>query len=151
MLIEQETASIIRYILDNADGLTPYYENIPEDFMVPSVYFPAPELITDNETFNTYVIRFTWYIHFFHKTTNEAYQLAFRFVDMLRANKNLIPVVDEKGSFICENIRLKNPTLTIADDGAVLVELGWNSIRPYKREEVQKMQKLFLFKYVKGN
>ena len=42
--LEQEIASVIRFILDSVPGITPYYWDIPEGFVVPSVFFPQPEL-----------------------------------------------------------------------------------------------------------
>ena len=38
--LEQEIASVIRFILDSVPGITPYYWDIPEGFVVPSVFFP---------------------------------------------------------------------------------------------------------------
>lgn len=40
--LEQEIASVIRFILDSLPGITPYYWDIPEGFVVPSVFFPQP-------------------------------------------------------------------------------------------------------------
>ena len=40
--LEQEIASVIRFILDSVPGITPYYWDIPEGFVVPSVFFPQP-------------------------------------------------------------------------------------------------------------
>lgn len=42
--LEQEIASIIRFILDATTGLTPYYQQVPDSFIVPAVYFPQPVL-----------------------------------------------------------------------------------------------------------
>ena len=53
-MIEQELASIIKFVLDATDDPAPYYHNIPEDFFVPAVYFPTPEITTGGETFLTY-------------------------------------------------------------------------------------------------
>ena len=49
--LEQEIASVIRFILDSVPGITPYYWDIPEGFVVPSVFFPQPELTPLGDTF----------------------------------------------------------------------------------------------------
>ena len=53
-MLEQEMASIIKYVLDRAGGPSPYYWNVPRHFSIPAAYFPTPELDTGGETFLTY-------------------------------------------------------------------------------------------------
>ena len=43
-MLEKEVASIIKFILDSAGNPVPYYHNMPENFVVPSVYFPSQYL-----------------------------------------------------------------------------------------------------------
>lgn len=57
--LEQEIASVIRFILDSVPGITPYYWDIPEGFVVPSVFFPQPELTPLGDTFASYTQRAT--------------------------------------------------------------------------------------------
>ena len=42
-MIDQEIASIIHFILGTAKGVSPYYFNMPQDFAIPSFFFPPPE------------------------------------------------------------------------------------------------------------
>ena len=63
--LEQEIASVIRFILDSVPGITPYYWDIPEGFVVPSVFFPQPELAPLGATFASYAVEYDWYIRFF--------------------------------------------------------------------------------------
>ena len=67
-MLEQEMASIIKFVLDNAQGPSPYYWNVPQHFCVPAAYFPTPEIDTGGETFLTYYMDYIWYIKLFHKT-----------------------------------------------------------------------------------
>ena len=62
--LEQEIASVIRFILDSVPGITPYYWDIPEGFVVPSVFFPQPELTPLGDTFASYAVEYDWYIRF---------------------------------------------------------------------------------------
>lgn len=54
--LEQEIASIMKYVIDRAGKPAPYYWEVPAHFAVPSVYFPMPEIDTGGETFLTYYI-----------------------------------------------------------------------------------------------
>lgn len=74
--LEQEIASVIRFILDSAPGITPYYWDIPEGFVVPSVFFPQPELTPLGDTFASYAVEYDWYIQFFASTDEDAYASA---------------------------------------------------------------------------
>jgi len=70
--LEQEVASIIRFILDATKSLTPYYWQLKEDFAVPSVYFPEPVFTSRGDTFNTYALEYSWLVTFFASTNAEA-------------------------------------------------------------------------------
>ena len=74
--LEQEIASVIRFILDSVPGTTPYYWSIPEGFVVPAVFFPQPELTPLGDTFASYAVGYDWYIQFFASTDEDAYASA---------------------------------------------------------------------------
>ena len=97
-VLEQEAASIIHFVLDNAGKPSPYYWNVPQHFTVPAAYFPTPEVDTGGETFLTYYMDYVWYIKLFHKTEQEAYALGYSVIKALKAARNLIPLVAEDGS-----------------------------------------------------
>ena len=84
-MIEQEMASIIKFVLDRAGGPAPYYWNVPQHFTVPAAYFPPPEIETGGETFLTYNVDYAWYIKIFHKTAQGAYALGNAVTQAIRA------------------------------------------------------------------
>lgn len=139
-MLEQETASIIRFVLNSAGNPFPYYEKIPESFAVPAAYFPTPEIVTGGETFCTYAMEYAWYILFFHKNENEAYALALQALTAIRRKRNLIPLIDTDGNKTGKGIRLKDPDIKVIDNGAAQLHLRWTSRRPYACEEATKMQ-----------
>ena len=131
-MLEQEMASIIKFIIDRAESPSPYYWNVPEHFVVPAVYFPTPEIDTGGETFLTYYVDFAWYIVFFHKTAQEAYSLGFSVANAIRQEKNLIPLIGEDGNEISrEWVRVSDPKLVVLDGGAAQLTIQWRSRRPY--------------------
>ncbi len=139
MLLEQELASIIKYTLDNSGVSAPYYYSVPEGFIVPAVYFPAPEITSRGETFSTYALEYVWFIKFFHSTTQDAYALALKVLTALKKQRNLVPLLNEDGSKTGEYLRLNDPSVKAVDTGVAQLALTWTSRRPYDREKVQKM------------
>ncbi len=138
-VLEQEIASIIRYILDASPGVSPYYWKLPQDFLVPAVYFPPPVFTMRGETFLTYALEYDWFIKFAAGRDEDAQALAATALNALSADRRLVPLIDEQGERTGRLLRLKDPELKQADDNAYQLELRWDSRRPYNRQEYEKM------------
>lgn len=131
-VIEQEMASVIKFVLDRAGGPAPYYWSLPQHFTIPAAYFPTPEIDTGGETFLTYNIDYVWYIKLFDKTGQSAYALGSTVVMALRAARNLVPLIEQDGSEIKGSwVRVNDPQLKVLDDGAAQLTVSWRSRRPY--------------------
>lgn len=140
MVLEQEIASIIKFLLANTGSPSPYYYKVPQSFAVPAAFFPQAEVDTGGETFITYNMDYTLYVKFFSKTTEEAHQLGLMAVTSIRGKRNLIPLIAENGEDIPgQGIRLNDPDLKMLDDGAAQVKISWRSRRPYDDEVPMKM------------
>lgn len=139
--LEQEMASIIKFVLERAGKIAPYYWEVPEHFVVPSAYFPMPEIDTGGETFLTYSMDYTWYIKIFHRTKEKAYSLGLAIITAIRATRNLVPLIAQDGSEIegCW-VRLNDPKLEMLDGGTAQLTLSWRSRRPYNETEAQRSQ-----------
>lgn len=137
--LEQEIASIIRFALDATTGLTPYYQQVPSSFFVPSVYFPQPVFVSRGETFSTYALEYDWFVKFFARTNGEAQAHAAMALNAICAERLLVPLIDEHGRPTGRGVRLKDPELSKADDNAYQIRLRWDSRRPYNAVEYQKM------------
>lgn len=132
-MLEQEMASIIKFVLDRAGGPSPYYWNVPAHFCVPAAYFPTPEIDTGGETFLTYNMDYVWYIKLFHKTGQGAYSIGHDVITAIRAARNLIPLIETDGSEVEGSwVRVNDPQLKVLDDGAAQLTISWRSRRPYK-------------------
>lgn len=132
-MLEQEMASIIKFVLDRAGGPSPYYWNVPRHFTVPAAYFPTPELDTGGETFLTYYTDYVWYVKLFHKSGQGAYAIGSAVVEAIRAERNLVPLIQQNGSAIeGEWVRVNDPKLKVLDDGAAQLTISWRSRRPYR-------------------
>ena len=131
-MIEQEMASIIKYVADKAGGPSPYYWNVPQHFSIPAVFFPTPEITSGGETFMTYHLDYAWYIKLFHRSEQGAYSMGQTVLNSIRAPRNLIPLIEERGNVIPgEWVRVDDPSLKVVDDGAAQLTISWRSRRPY--------------------
>ena len=133
-MIEQELASIAKFILTAAGNPTPYYWNIMEDFSRPSIFFPSPEIDSEGETFRTYRLDYVWFLQFFHNSTTEAHYMALSAYEAIKKARNLVPLIDENGEKLTagiKGIRLDEPRLKPIDDGVVQLTIRFASRRPY--------------------
>ena len=96
-MLEKEFAAVIRVILDSAGSPAPYYHNIPESFIVPSVFFPSPEIEFKPDTLSSYGSEYILYVNFFHSTTELAYELAMLVYHDIVRRRRLIPLIDSNG------------------------------------------------------
>lgn len=149
-MLEQEIASIIKFTLDKANNPFPYYYNVPQSFAVPAAYFPVPEISTRGESFRTYAMEYSWFIKFFHRNSQTAYAMVSSVLAALKGNKNRVPLIDTDGNSTGKNIRLKDPTVSSADDGAIQLQLSWDSIRPYDGVDAMKMQTFYIESWSKA-
>lgn len=131
-MLEQEMASIMKFVLDRAGKPAPYYWKVPAHFSVPSAFFPMPEIDTGGETFLTYYMDYSWFIKIFHRKEADAYSLGLAVIEAIRAERNLVPLIAEDGSEIEGSwVRVNDPKLKILDDGAAQLAINWRSRRPY--------------------
>lgn len=152
-VLEQEMASIMKYVIDRAGKPAPYYWEVPAHFVVPSAYFPMPEIDTGGETFLTYYMDYAWYIKLFHRKKEEAYQLGHAVLTAIRAARNLIPMIAEDGSEIEESwVRVNDPKLKMLDDGAAQLTINWRSRKPYNDTAVgaQRSQTFYVDVFMKS-
>ena len=147
--LEQEIASIIKFTLDAAENPSPYYWNVPASFVVPSAFFPTPEIDTGGETFFTYCMDYVWYVKFFADTTRGAYNLGLLALSAIKRKRHLIPLIDTDGQATGARIRISNPSLKVLDDGAAQLALSWRSRRPYDHEDAPMMQRYDLSMWAK--
>lgn len=139
-MLEQEIASIIKFTLDSADNPAPYYNEVKKDFVVPSIYFPTPEIDSDGETFTTYRLGYSWFIKLFHKTTEGAYAMALKVLVALKGARNCVPIIGTDGNPTGEKLRIKDPTIKKLDSGVYQLTIMWDSRRPYNDPEYLSSQ-----------
>lgn len=153
LAIEQEVASAARFILDAVGAATPYYWDVPQDFNVPAVYFPTPDISTAGDATDTYRMSYTWIIKFFASTTADAQQMARSAAIAIKDAHNCIPLVTvsgEKAAIVdgfqpigdgtdearYYSFRVRDPETRETERGVWQMTLRWDSPRYYTKAEV---------------
>ena len=139
--LEQEVASAARFIIDALDSVTPYYWEMPSNFMVPSVFFPTPKIETAGDSLDTYEMAYTWHVKLFHKTDGEAHNLALTALVAIKNARNCLPLYNKDGSDVGKRFRVRDPSIKQVERGAWQLELQWDSPRFYPKSDVLKAMK----------
>ena len=130
-MLDREIASAMRFLIDTSDKPHAYYYSIPEEFKVPSIYFPQPNITTLGDTLFTYALEFSWYVTIFDVDTQSAQVRASASLNALQYNKCVIPLIDENGALVGRGFRIKDPSMRNIDDSVARLILKWDSPRPY--------------------
>lgn len=140
-MLEQEIASLIKYILNTAGNPSPYYYEVSEGFLVPSAYFPPPEIASNGGTLSTYTLSYTWFVKFFHKDTPLAHGVGLSVLTALQSNRNRVPLIAADGAETGKLFHIKDPSLKKIDgaSGVSQLTLMWDSPRPYIDPQADKM------------
>ena len=149
-LIEREIASVIKFVIDTSGNPYPYYREIPEGFLIPAVYFPVPEIETDNDTLSSYKLTYIWFIKFFHKSTPKAYEMAAKVLKELKGGRNQIPIVSDKGFNTGKSFYVKNTGIKTIESGTVQFSIEWESRKLYTYEAVLKTRRYYIDRFVKN-
>lgn len=133
MIVTSETASIAKFIIENAvEGTVPYYEEMRENFAVPSVFFPSPVVSSSEHTVSSYSFIYSWSVVVFATNDDLAYENAIRIAKAIRDNAMLIPVVDSDGQPTDDYIRITKCEINANDSCAKSIDIGWRSTEFYR-------------------
>ena len=142
--LEQSLAAAVRYIQDNmAEGTKPYFDEIPENFYVPSVYFQVPYTAGKKVTLRSYRTTLTINCWFMEAKDWDAHAKAADMRDCLMMDDCKIPVFSEDGEPTGTYLRTGEPDTHKIDEG--IVQLSF-TIDAYFHPEKQctKMQQLYI-------
>jgi len=137
----------MKFLIEAADSPHPYYHNIPENFLIPAIFFPQTIINSRGFTLGTYALEYSWHIKFFAKDTQLSQAMAFASANAIQYTRNRIPIIDVSGNLTDNFLRLKAPSIRPVSDGVVQLSLSWESSHYYKREEIPAMEILELIKF----
>lgn len=134
--MEQEIASIIRFVLEAAENPHAYYWEVPEDFTRPSIFFPDPEIVSGWDTIHSYYLDYMWFILFYHTDTIRAHRMAMKVGRAIKAARNRVPLIEADGTEGETGIRLGELNVRAVDKGVVQLTLRFKSRRRFARPDV---------------
>lgn len=94
--MNQEVGSIMGYLY-KLYPVQVYEEEIPQDFAVPSLYFPPASTVDGVDTVSTFQKFYVLNVKLFHENAQKAHNEAERIADTLRSNRGIIPLMQESG------------------------------------------------------
>lgn len=118
--LEQSLASAVRYI-QNRSGIetAPYFDEEPEAYMVPSLYFPVPWTRSKKVTLSTYRSSLIINCQFMASTDWEAYQTAVNVRDCILLDGCCIPLMKKDGTLEKTSVRIVDPEVKRIERGIV--------------------------------
>ncbi|QIB26099.1 hypothetical protein [Caloranaerobacter azorensis] len=142
-MIEREIGSIAKYMYDVSGIKNIYFDEVPQDFKKPSLYFPTPMQIQRGDTVNSYAYMNSLFVKVFDEKTRDAYSKAATIVNSISKNRNLIPLVKEDGAQDNKGIRLRKVSIKKLDVGTIQIEVQWDSVFAYTEETYAKVQRFY--------
>lgn len=130
-MLEQEVASIIRYCMEKSGVESFYTDILPKDFIVPSVYFPTPEIDSKYDTLSSYNLHYVMPIRIFARDNQQAYKYALVIVNSLISEHNRIPMRSKDGSLNGAFFRVNNSNIKKIDTGVYGFNIEWDSVRTF--------------------
>ncbi|APO43340.1 hypothetical protein BS614_04235 [Paenibacillus xylanexedens] len=121
-----------------------YTDRMPQDFVVPSLYFPQPITADAPSSISSYRVDRSLAVKVFAKTDEQAADAAEQIAQTIRQSRMVIPIIDEDGHNTGKYMRLRKMDSRIIDEGVAQLTFTWTSRYQYNRVEYEKMGSLFL-------
>lgn len=143
--LEQSLASAVRFIQDNdIEGVKPYFDELPEQFYVPSIYFPVPNTYSDQVSLMSYKTTIAVMCWFCEKTDWEANARAASVRDALLLNGSVVPVISKDGEQVGKGFHIERPELRRIDEGIIQLTFQLKDYFTPGSEGVEKIQNIYL-------
>lgn len=141
--LEQCLGSAVRYIQDNADGEPAlYFDDLPEDFSVPALYFPVPTSRAKKATFDTYLNTIYFEAWFIASTDWLAQGAAATVRDCLMLDDCCISIINKDGTLAGKAYRTSEPETVPLDTGIVRLSFQIRNYFSKSKEAGEKVNKI---------
>lgn len=117
-----------------------YDLEVPVNFEIPSMYFPPPRPTTSNDTNQTYMKSYVLSVKLFHIDSRRAYSEAESIVDAISSDRNVIPLLNENGTFAENYVRITNLDLRVDDSGVAIIVVNWDSRYYYNKAKATAVE-----------
>ncbi len=127
-----EVGAIMNYFY-NLFPVKVYTKEVPENFVVPSLYFPTPFTFDGNDTTSTFMKTYNLVVKLFHVDAQQANYEAERIADAVRKKRMIIPLIEQDGTPTGDYLRISRVETRIVD-GTAHITVNWDSRYHYERE-----------------
>ncbi|MCM1295969.1 MAG: hypothetical protein NC311_10545 [Muribaculaceae bacterium] len=142
--LEQSMASVAAYILESLDEkVACYFEAVPENFKMPSIYFPPPEIEAQGMTLEDFRRIHIMYPVFFGKTLTQAHRLASMADNRIHVYRHAIPLLEDgdpptaTGRYL--HAHDTNVRILDEDNATVQLAITWHTHHKYYRPDTTKI------------
>lgn len=142
-MLEFEIAAIY-YFIASVVTATPYFEEVPEDFLTPCIFYPTPEPDASLYSTGAFATRFVMYIKFMDHDTLSAYNMAAAVLKAVMEKRNKIPLIDEMGKLTGKHFRVNAPKVKKIEQGVYQMELSWSRYTRYEAVDIHRAQNIFI-------
>lgn len=148
-MLQDEFGSIMKFCY-NHNPVKIYSDRIPQDMIIPCMYFPAPIVLSSSDTITSYKNTYQMFVKVFAEKTQQAHRQVHSIAEELRKARGIIATINLDGTPTNEymSIDLDIQTKSL-DEGIVQLALRWNSRHPYAREEYPMMETLLIEEFLK--
>lgn len=142
-MLEQEIASIANFLYSKC-SFELYWSKVPENFKVPSLYFPIPQSFGDTEAVKHFEMTYNLFIKVFQPSTEAAMDSAHNLLMELMLNNSRVPLINQDGTPEGTNLKVKSLQVTELDEGVAQLQISWNSVYRLATLDVEKISEFFL-------
>lgn len=143
MLLNSEIGSIIKNFQSN-NNVPVYIDVIPEEFKLPSMYFPTPQTEVYRSSFTSFTKDYQMFVKIFDKSSLLAQNAAENITEKILENHSVIPIYNPDGSESGYYLRIDKIVSRKIDEGVVQIEINWRSNRQFYKENVQKINNFYI-------
>lgn len=110
-MYEQIHGSMKAFVYDNLpSGTFAYHDQVPEELVIPSVYYPILSINDSKNSKDHYTLLYTMTVRFFNTTTDKAMQAAEKVANKIRSNGYTIHLRNVDGSESTDTIYFQRVT-----------------------------------------
>ena len=142
-MLDPEIASIIKCFND-VNKVKVYIDTVPQNFIIPSMYFPKP--ITDGgvDSFSSYTNDYQMFVKIFEKDSIKAYEKAESIMEYIKKARYIISIYNPDGTKSNNFLRIDRLNSREIESRVRQIGVRWRSRRRFVNESVDKIDKVNL-------
>lgn len=135
-ILGQVLASAVKYVQENCEEeLNFYFDEIPENFLVPALYFPVPQVTSKKVTLASYASTLFFEVWFLAKDEWKAYSYARNVQEYLLQAGCVLPVVEKDGTLADWFLRVTEPEVQKIDQRTIQLSFALKNYFSFGQEE----------------